>query len=359
MKRNNVRRVCQVALWAVLGMAMLSTVRVATATPATQQEDQSAPRTVSSQELSQWYLREGAGDSRSLSSEDYRIGPEDLLQISVFQVEDFNRVARVSADGLIYLPLLGQIQAAGLTPHELGQAISRLLSEKYVQDPQVSVLVQEYHGEPVTVIGAVKAPGVYQLKARKTLVHVLSLAGGLADDAGNEIWVSHGFSPLLMQAAAQKLETGQDVPANSTTVKISELLGPNGAQWDIPVRGGDVIRIPKAQMVYAMGEVQAPGGYVLEHDNQRISVMQLVALAKGTTRKAAAGNARIIQTNFKGEREEKEIDLGKLFEGKVADIELSPNDILYVPPSKVKGALLRGLESAIQIGTGILIYRPL
>lgn len=319
-------------------------------------QGETASRTITTEEMNRRYFQ---GETFSaVAPDDYRIGSEDLLQISVFQIEDFNRTARVTADGLIFLPLLGQVQASGLTPYELGQVIRLRLSEKYVQDPQVSVLVKEYHGEPVTVIGAVKNPGVYQLKQKKTLVHVLSLAGGLAKDAGNEIWVSHDLSPLLMQVAEEKLTARDELPTNTITVKISDLLGPDGSRWDVPIRGGDVIRIPGAQMVYVMGEVQAPGAYVLEHDNQRISVLQLIALARGTTRKASLGSTRIIQAKPDGNREEKQINLAKIFEGKSPDPVLSPNDILFVPSSKVRGALWRTLESAIQVGTGMLIYRP-
>src|SRR5216684_4376150 len=120
----------------------------------------------------------------AVSPQEYRIGPEDVLNINVFEAQELNREVRVSASGEISLPLLGSVRAAGLTPRELEFVLQELLHRTYMKDPHVSVFVHEMQSHPVSVMGAVKRPGVFQIRGSKTLLEVLSLSEGLADDAG-------------------------------------------------------------------------------------------------------------------------------------------------------------------------------
>ncbi|PYT38621.1 MAG: hypothetical protein DMG47_22795 [Acidobacteria bacterium] len=130
--------------------------------------------------------------ARALSAQEYRIGPEDVLNINVFEAQELNREVRVSAGGEISLPLLGSVRAAGLTPRELEFVLQELLHRTYMKDPHVSVFVREMQSHPVSVMGAVRRPGVFQIRGSKTLLEVLSLAEGLADDAGETVIILRG-----------------------------------------------------------------------------------------------------------------------------------------------------------------------
>lgn len=122
----------------------------------------------------------------STNEEDYRIGPQDLLELQVFGVEALNRTVRVNSRGLISLPLIGLVQAAGLTGEQLEETISAKLSQDYLQNPQVSVFIKEYTSQRVTIEGAVKKPGVYPIKGRITLLQALATAEGITTIADVE-----------------------------------------------------------------------------------------------------------------------------------------------------------------------------
>ena len=128
----------------------------------------------------------------AITAQEYRIGPEDVLSINVFEAQELNRDVRVSASGEISLPLLGPVRAAGLTPRELEFVLQELLHRTYMKDPHVSVFVREMQSHPVSVMGAVRRPGVFQIRGSKTLLEVLSLAEGLADDAGETVIILRG-----------------------------------------------------------------------------------------------------------------------------------------------------------------------
>src|SRR5207302_1775002 len=130
----------------------------------------------------------------AVSSQEYCIGSEDVLDINVFAAPELNRQVRVSASGEISLPLLGGIRAAGLTPRELERVLEELLHPRYMNDPNVSVFVHDMQSHPVSVIGAVRKPGVFQIRGSKTLLEVLSLAEGMADDAGETVVIMRGAS---------------------------------------------------------------------------------------------------------------------------------------------------------------------
>jgi polysaccharide biosynthesis/export protein len=109
---------------------------------------------------------------------DYRIGPEDLLEVQVFGVDQLSRTVRVNSNGLVSMPLIGSVPLAGLTAQEAEGAIAEKLASQYMQDPQVSVFIKEYTTQRVTVEGAVKNPGVYPLRGDTTLLRTLAIAGG-------------------------------------------------------------------------------------------------------------------------------------------------------------------------------------
>ncbi len=312
------------------------------------------------------------------AANEYRIGAEDLLDISVFEAPELNRSLRVSAGGEISLPLLGAVQAAGLTPGELEFVLQELLRRTYMKDPHVGVFVREMQSHSVAVFGAVKKPGVFQIRGAKTLVEVLSMAEGLAEDAGDTVVVMRGAGwrelpqqsrsqtppeltqperPERVAASASPEKPAAEEDREALTIDLKSLLESGDPRYNVPIHPGEVVKVTRAGIVYVVGEVKKPGGFVLK-SNENISVLQALALAEGLTRTSAKSQARIIRTDTAtGERREMAIDLGQILAGKAPDPVLRPKDIVFVPNSAAHGALYRGAEAAISVVTGVLVFR--
>jgi polysaccharide export outer membrane protein len=249
-----------------------------------------------------------------------------------------------------------------------------------MKDPHVSVFVREMQSHPVSVMGAVRRPGVFQIRGSKTLLEVLSLAEGLADDAGDTVIILRGAalsqeaepstdlsavtdppSPGTQnagkaKAASSGLNGNQSASENAVQVNLKDLLESADSRSNPLVRPGDIVKVTRAGVVYVIGEVRRPGGFALK-SNEKISVLQALALSEGLTRTAAKGEARIIRTDQQsGERKETPIDLGKILAGKAPDPVLEPKDIVFVPNSAAKSTLGRGVEVAAQTLTGLLIF---
>lgn len=310
------------------------------------------------------------GVVQSSPAEDYRIGGEDLLEISVFEAPELNRTVRVAASGEVSLPLLGTVQATGLTLRELEVVLQELLRRSYMKEPHVAVFVREMQSHPVSVFGAVKKPGVFQIRGPKTLLEVLSMAEGLADDAGDTVIVMRraglpeAADPPPAQSAATRIpqnNSSKDVTDAGTgkTVEIDlkNLLQSGDPHHNVLIYPGDVVKVRRAGVVYVVGEVKKPGGFVLK-TNENVSVLQALALAEGLTRTSAKSRAHIIRTDeATGARSEIPLNLDKILSGKAADPLLKPKDIVFVPNSTGRTAFYRGAEAAIGIGTGLIIYR--
>jgi polysaccharide export outer membrane protein len=311
------------------------------------------------------------GPSANSAVEDYRIGPQDLLEISVFEAPELNRAVRVSASGEISLPLVGAVQAANLTPKALEFVLQELLHRSYMKDPHVSVFMKEMQSHPVSVFGAVKKPGVFQIDGPKSLIEILSMAEGLAEDAGDTVIVMRGValsggeeparnasSPIATPdvTAANDSRTSED-RASGTTVESSlkNLLESGDSRYNVTVYPGDVVKVTRAGVVYVEGDVKKPGGFMLK-TNENISVLQAVALAEGLTRTAAGNHARIIRTNEgTGARTEIPIDLNKILAGGT-DAMLRPNDIVFVPNSTGKSVFYSSTQAAVSVGSAA-VYR--
>ncbi len=294
---------------------------------------------------------------RDSSAGDYRIGPEDLLKVTVFGAPDLGGIVRVSADGNISLPLPGKIQATGLTATQLQNVLEELLRRTYMKHPKVSVFVEQMESHPVSVFGAVQKPGVYQIRGPETLIEVLSHAHGLAADAGDTVIVMrHGGSPTAgVGLAAKNHVAGQD--SSSIRIRLRDLLDSRNPRFNVLVDPGDVVKVTRAGIVYVVGEVKKPGGFLLK-TNENISVLQAIALAEGLSRTAAAGRARIIRADkSSGRRLEIPIDLKKILAGKAPDPLLRSRDVVFVPNSTGKSAFYRGAEAALSIAGGVIVYR--
>ncbi len=261
---------------------------------------------------------------------------------------------RIESSGHLKLPMVGRIMAGGLTPAQLEERITESL-KTYVRKPQVMVRLVEFRSQPVTVVGAVTTPGIHQLRGRKTLLEIISLAGGLRPDAGTLATITRakafGAIPL---AHAQKDKSGE---FSSCAVNLRELMEARAPQNNILIQPTDVIAVEKAPIVYVIGAVKKSGGFVL-NSQEKVSVLQALAMAEGLDRTSAPDRARVLRkSNDPENRLEVAVNLKKILDGKSTDVSMQADDILFIPTSVAKNAGLRGLETAIQIGTGVMIFR--
>jgi len=326
-------------------------------------------------------------------SAEYRIGSQDLLEVNVFDAPELNRSLRVSANGEISLPLVGAIQASGLTAREVENSLESRL-RIYMNDPHVGVLVTGVESHPVSVLGAVNQPGVFQVRGPKTLLEMLSMAQGLTDEAGDKVLVMRGagvdsaapdvakdvakdasnkalnnasnnvppassasVAAASTASSAAKTESATTDP-NTIQIDLRLLLDSADPRYNVPIYPGDIVKVNKAGIVYVVGSVTKPGGFTMR-TNEQMSVLKAVALAEGLTSTSSKGHTRIIRTDpITGERSEIPVDLGKVLAGKLPDVPLKPADIVFVPKSGTKAALYRGSEAAIATASGVIIFHP-
>jgi polysaccharide biosynthesis/export protein len=305
---------------------------------------------------------------------DTPVGTGDLLHVDVFDVPELSREVRVSDTGDISYPLIpGRIRVAGLTPFQVEEALEKLLVENgLVSHPQVSVFVKEQNSQPVSIVGAVSHPTVYQVIRPTTLLEVLAAAGGITDDAGSEVIITRRTQIAEAALAADVATTGAQAGAASNgatasttpdmqtiTIRLQDLLESGDTSFNINVIGGDVVSVPHAGIVYVLGAgVSQQGGYVMQGHGEGITVLKAIAMAHGLTGFAKADDAVIMRTNpATGKHEEIRVKIRQIEHHNTDDVALNSNDILYVPDSLGKKALTRGAEAAVGIGTQVAIFR--
>ena len=267
---------------------------------------------------------------------EYRLGPGDLVEIGVFGVDNFRHTVRISASGVMKLPLLDPIMASGLTAAELEARVASALQDEIIKNPQVSVFVREYRSQPVFVLGAVRNPGQYQISLELKFIDAISMAGGLSPNAGNE-------AVIRRQSADGREE--------QITVNLQQLLEKGDFTVNERIRGGDVINIPErvAETAYILGEVSRAGAFPMA-PKQEIRVSQLFAWAGGPLKTAKLSRGILVRYNDKGEREEIPVDFGKIIKGKKEDFVVRANDIVFVPGSKWKDlgmTILNGIPGTV------------
>jgi polysaccharide export outer membrane protein len=293
---------------------------------------------------------------------DFRIGPGDLLDIVVFEAPEMNCTVRVTDGGEIAMALLDPVKASGLTPRELESTLRESLRRAYMKDPHVGVTVRELQSHPVSVVGSLKQPGVFQIRGSKTLIEMLSMAQGFSDDAGDSVVVMHeeysaGAIPAGTSGSPDIGGPGKNADKERIeTIKIKELLSSQNSSLNVAVHPGDIVKVPRAGIVYVVGDVRMPGGFALRN-NENISVLQALALAEGLNRTSAKSGVRIFRTQQGTEKRiEIPLDLGKIMASKAPDPMLEPRDIVFVPNSSGKTAFYRGAEAALVAATGVAIY---
>jgi polysaccharide biosynthesis/export protein len=285
---------------------------------------------------------------------DYILGAEDQIALWTPESEELNgKVLRIGGNGSITLPLVGTLTAAGLTATQLSLEVAEGLKKYYVK-PQVVVSVSEYRSQPVSVIGAVNTPGVHQVQGRKTLIEMLSMAGGVRQDAAPVVIITRQaeWGPIPVDGA----KVDPSGRFSTAEIDLQAVTSAEKPQDNIAIKPNDMISVPKAHLVYVLGEVERSGGFVLS-ERGGMSVLQALAMAGGMKGTASAKNARILRTDESGPKEGRPVDLRPLLAGKESDFDLQPEDILYIPDSRPKKAAVRAAEAALQTITGVAIWR--
>jgi polysaccharide biosynthesis/export protein len=281
----------------------------------------------------------------------YRLGPDDQVAIRALDLPDISdKPQRLDPNGDLRLPLIGRIHAAGMSVEELEHELSEKL-KAYLHAPDVSVAVTELRSQPVSVLGAVGTPGVHQLEGRRTLVDVLSLVGGVSADAGPTVRITRrrdeGPIPL---AEATPDASGQ---SSSVDLDVRSLLEGRTPDKDILIQPHDVVLVPRAEVVYVIGEVGKPGPVPITSGNS-ISLTAALSSSGGVLRNGAPKRARILRrAAVEPGRAEQNVDIGLIMQGKASDVALAAGDILFVPDNTGKRVAARVLEAAIQ--TGVMI----
>jgi len=260
-----------------------------------------------------------------------KIAPGDLLHITVFDVPEMTQEVRVGANGKAQLALIGDIALAGMTGQEAAETIAReLRNKKLLLSPQVNVLVKEFASQGVSVTGEVQHPGIYQVLGSRTLLDLISMAGGLTNLADTRITVQR------RGAAEEKV-----------TVKLKTDDPEASLANNVQVYPGDLILVPRAGIVYVLGDVNRPGGFVMQ-DSGKITLLQVLAQAGGASRTASLNKAVLMRKNTQGYVSTK-LQVGRIERGQDPDLELHANDILFVPNNRLKNVLsgTQGVASAI------------
>jgi polysaccharide export outer membrane protein len=284
------------------------------------------------------------------------LGPGDEIGVSVMGLKDIlpTTPIRVSSGGDLNLPVIGTVHVEGLTSKQAEEAIRVKLTD-VMREPEVSLRVTEYQSLPVSVLGAVATPGVKQVVGRKTLLEMISLAGGLKPDAGYQLKLVRElhWGSIPLPCARNTLDGKFSV----CELNLQQLMDGTNPRDNIAVRPHDIISVPTAELIYVLGEVRKPGGFVLR-EKENMSVLQAIALAEGIATTASPNRARILhRVEGSQKREETVLNLSNILNGTNEDRGLQPNDILIVPPNVPRRAALRALETAVQLGTGVLIFR--
>lgn len=264
-----------------------------------------------------------------------KLGPGDLLEVAVYNVPELATKARVSNSGDVYLPLIDYVHVEGLTQEEAQTVIEkRLEAGGFVRSPHVTIFVDEASSQGVTVLGEVSKPGIYPDPVDRKLYQVVSEAGGFTPSASRKIGIIRHNQTEAIHI---------DLPRNLA----------DDVSGNVDVLPGDTIMVPRAPIVYVVGDVGRPSGFLV--DNGTLTVLQALALAGGTNRTAKMGAARIIRKTPSG-MTETNLQLKKMLEAKVPDVTLQADDILFVPVSGARVAATRTFEAAMSLTTAVGIY---
>jgi polysaccharide export outer membrane protein len=282
----------------------------------------------------------------------YRLGPGDEVTLHVLDLEEIgDKPFRLDSNGEITVPLAGRLQAGGLTTRQMEAELTKRL-QTYLRAPQVVVSVTQFRSQPVSVLGAVNTPGVFQIEAGKTLYQALSLAGGLRPDAGALIRITRRKSEGPIPLPGAEPDTSGEF--NVAQVSVASVMDARNPAGNITVRPNDVISVPVTEVVYVVGSVHKPGGFALGQ-NESLSVLQAVAKAEGLDKEAVPKRARILRNVLRGAPQaEVAINVKAMLAGQAPDVPLGPNDILFIPAAT---GLRNAAAKATEIAASAAAYR--
>lgn len=243
-----------------------------------------------------------------ITAQDYIVGEGDVLRITVYEHADLTTIERVSGDGSIIFPLIGQVEVEGLTLSEISQKIAEMLSDGYIINPQVNIFIQEFRSKKAFIMGEVNKPGLHVLHGTTTFLELLSAAGGLTENAGDR--------------AILKRKTGSsDGPEKIIAIDLKQLIEKGDTSMDISIMDGDSVYITKAGVFYVTGEIKKPDSYKYEEGT---TVIKAITIAGGFTDKASKGRVRIIRKVNGDEEVINRVDM---------DEPILPDDVIVVPES--------------------------
>ncbi len=275
------------------------------------------------------------GSIASTSDNSWVLGAGDLIEVGVYNVPELSTKARLGNSGDVYLPLIDYVHVGGLTVKEAQALIQKRLEDGgFVRNPHVTIFLDESVSQGVTLLGEVSKPGIYPALGNRKLYDLISAAGGFTASAGRKV--------SIVRQHEQTAAITVDLPRNLA----------DDLQDNIEIRPGDTITVPRAPVIYVVGDVGHPTGLLV--DNGSLTVLQAIALAGGTNHTAKMSGTRIIRKGPGGMTETK-VPLKKMLEAKAPDVNLQPDDILFVPLSGARVAAGQGLQAAISAATGIAV----
>jgi polysaccharide export outer membrane protein len=265
------------------------------------------------------------------------IGPGDLIEVKIFDAPEIAQTARVDDLGDATLTFIGRTHLGGLTPEESQTLIANQYREgNFFVHPEVSVLIQEYSTQGASVLGEVAKPGVYPVLGARSLLDIISVAGGTTPTASNEVTIQRRIDGSML------------------TVKLSRNARAS-LEADVEIQPGDKIIVPRAGIVYVIGNVHQPGGFVMQNEG-RISLLQAVAMAGGANGTASLNRAKLIRKTVGGYIEIP-VSLKSILKGQESDREMQAEDILYIPNNTGKSILYRGVPGLVDAATSAAIYK--
>jgi polysaccharide export outer membrane protein len=246
-------------------------------------------------------------------SYEYQIGAKDLLEISVFEVPELNITVRVSENGLVTLPLLGEVKAEGLNRADLEKKIATMLEKNYLKNAQVTIFIKEFQSKKISVMGAVKDPGMHDLIGRQSLLQVISMAGGLDEQASDTVIIFRQFKNLSSQ---------------SLVIRLDDLLLKANPKYNIPIFPGDIINVPGNQYldIYVFGQVKNPGTVRMKKGSDEVTLLRAIA------HRARRGKVLITRT-VDGIEKKINVDVKDILRGNRKDFVLQAFDVVFVPES--------------------------
>jgi polysaccharide biosynthesis/export protein len=283
------------------------------------------------------------GTQASLASyKDYKVGTEDQLAIAVYGQDNLNRELRVNGQGEITMPLVGVVKVAGMAPQEIERHLAELYDARFLVNPQVTVEVKEFRHQRVAVTGAVAKPGSYEIIGPRTLLEVLSLAGGFSSIA-SAVQAGDVVNVIRHQNApdqAKTIEPGGLAPfapkTETLVIDLRRLVSGQEPQLNIPVRNGDVVYVPFAGTAYVLGGVRKPGNIAVK---EKITVSQAVALAGGVDPILGTNNITIMRFDEQGKPISINTNLNSIIARNDDDLPIKDNDVVVVNESAVKKSL--------------------